>query len=591
MSQINPSNTRVQKLKKLYQISRELVREYGYGYFLRVAFEELFTQKGKLFSPDTIPQNIEDEFILDYDDLLENYNLEKNQSQLKIQDFSTTPLFSFVLFVDMNSPLIKKILKTQIYNNFEFVLVSSSEKHIDSFVSQNNISNFQKLVADSPKIHDIMSVSKADYFIFSSNFSILHYDFLFNIVSKINQNFLGDVYYCDEDFIGKDGKRVNPFFKPDWSPYLLRSFNYIGNSFVIRKQLLDKLSNFVLDKNFHYDLILHCAEISNKFVHVSNPCCSIVKMDNIDQTKVLSQHIQRLGLNAEVECGKAVDTLRVKYLLENEPKVSIIIPTKNNKLLLERCIKSLENNTNYKNFEIIIVDNNTDNDKTLEYYNSLDYEIIPYKDAFNFSKMNNLGATKAQGDYILCLNDDTKVLDPNWLTEMVSICKQDDVGIVGAKLLHRNGTIQHAGAVFLKSGSCFHVFENIVENEKGFFNLHNVIRNFSAVTGACLLIKKSIFEKVGGYDDNFDLFYGDADLCLKTLDNNLHVIYTPFARLLHEGSATIKKTSETFFAIENHFSFINKWSYLKHGDPFYNSNLGWNYSIAKLEHQMDSIIS
>ena len=219
------------------------------------------------------------------------------------------------------------------YNNFEFILVSSSEKHIDSFVSQNNISNFQKLVVDSPKIHDIMSVSKADYFIFLSNFSILHCDFLFNIVSKINQNFLGDVYYCDEDFIAKDGKRINPFFKPDWSPYLLRSFNYIGNSFVIRKQLLDKLSNFVLDKNFHYDLILHCAEISTKFVHVPIPCCSILKTGNIDQTEVLSQHIQRLGLNAEVERGKAVDTFRVHYLLENEPKVSIIIPTKNNKVI------------------------------------------------------------------------------------------------------------------------------------------------------------------------------------------------------------------------------------------------------------------
>jgi len=591
MRQIGQDNSRAQKLKKLYQISRELIHEFGYRYFLRVALEELLTQKGKLFSPDIIPQDIEDEFILNYDGLLEYYNLEKNYSQSKIQGFSRVPLFSFILFVDNDSPRIKKILKTQIYNNFEFVLVSSSEKHIESFVSQNNISNFQKLVVDSPKIHDIMSVSKADYFIFLNNFSILHSNFLFNTVSKINQNFLGDVYYCDEDFIGKDGKRVNPFFKPDWSPYLLRSFNYIGNSFIIRKQLLGKLSNFVLDKNFHYDLILHCAEISTKFVHVPIPCCSILKTGNIDQTEVLSQHIQRLGLNAEVKRGKTMDTLRVKYLLENEPKVSIIIPTKNNKTLLERCIKSLENNTNYKNFEIIIVDNNTDDDTTLEYYNSLDYEIIPYKNAFNFSKMNNLGITKAHGDYILCLNDDTKALEPNWLTEMVSICAQDDVGIVGAKLLHSNGAIQHAGAVFLKSGSGFHIFENIMENEKGFFNLHNVIRNLSAVTGACLLIKKSIFDKIGGYDDRFDLFYGDADLCLKTLNSGLHVIYTPFARLLHEGSTTIKKTSKTFFAIENHFSFISKWSYLRQGDPFYNNNLGWNYSIAKLEHTMDSIIS
>jgi len=286
-------------------------------------------------------------------------------------------------------------------------------------------------------------------------------------------------------------------------------------------------------------------------------------------------------LNASVENGYTSNTLRVHYSLQNEPKVSIIIPTKNNKILLKRCIESLENNTNYKNFEIIIVDNDSSDEKTLEYYDSLDYKIISYKDPFNFSKINNLGVKKAQGDYILCLNDDTKAIDSNWLTEMVSICQQSDVGIVGAKLLHSNGTIQHAGAVFLKSGSGLHVFENILESDVGFFNMHNVVRDFSAVTGACLLIKKSIFEKIDGYDDTFDLFYGDADLCLKTLNEGFHVVYTPFARLLHEGSTTIKKNLGSFFAIENHFSFINKWPYLKQGDPFYNFNLGWNYSIAK----------
>ena len=581
MNQINLNNSRIQKLKKLYHISFELIHEYGFTYFLRIAFEELFKQKGNLFSPDTISQEIKNEFILNYDDFLKN-QLKKSQLQLKIQSFFATPLFSLVLFVGKNNPSIQKILKTQAYDNFDFILISSIEKHIDSFVSKNNISRYQKLVISFPKIHDILSVSKSDYFIFLNNFSVLQSDFLFNIVDKINQNFLGDVYYCDEDFIEKNEKRINPFFKPDWSPYLLRSFNYIGNSFIISKQLLNKLSNFVLDsKNFHYDLLLHCAEISDKFIHVSVPCCSILQTPKIDQKQILSQHIQRLGLNAVVETGKAPNTLRVHYLLQSEPKISIIIPTKNNKSFLKRCIESLENNTNYKNFEIIIIDNNTDDSETLEYYHSLDYEIISYKDPFNFSKMNNLGVTKSHGDYILCLNDDTKAIDPNWLTEMVSICQQNDVGIVGAKLLHSNGTVQHAGAVFLKSGSGFHIFENILENDEGFFNLHNVIRDFSAVTGACLLIKKSIFDKIGGYDDTFDLFYGDGDLCLKTIAAGFHVVYTPFARLLHEGSATIKKNSEVFFAIENHFSFINKWPYLKQGDPFYNYNLGWNYSIAK----------
>jgi len=582
MSQINPGNPRIAKLKKLFHISTELIHEYGYAYFLRVAFEEFFKQKGKLFSPDTISDEIKNEFIVDYDDFLENLQLKENLYKSKIQSFSICPFFSLIMFIDENSPPIQKLLNDQVYENFKLILVSSTKKHLDSFVTNNNISNFQKLVMDFPKIDDILSISKADYFIFLNNFSVLQTDFIFNIVNKINQDSLGDVYYFDEDFIDKNGNRLTPFFKPDWSPYLLRSFNYIGNSFIINKQLLVKLSNYVLDSNnFHYDLLLHCAEVSDSFIHIPIPCCSILQTQQIDQSKILSQHIQRLGLDAVVKSDNVLNTYRVHYLLPNEPKVSIIIPTKNNKSLLKRCIESLENNTDYKNFEIIIIDNNTNDKETLDYYDSLDYQIISYKDPFNFSKMNNLGVTNAHGDYILCLNDDTKAIDSDWLTEMVSVCQQNDVGVVGAKLLHANGTIQHAGVVFLKSGSGFHIFENILDSNSGFFNLHNVIRDYSSVTGACLLIKKSIFEKIGGYDDNFDLFYGDADLCLKTIRAGFHVIYTPYARLLHEGSTTIKKNLESFFAIENHFHFIKKWPHLKYGDPFYNNNLGWNYTIAK----------
>jgi GT2 family glycosyltransferase len=582
MSQINPNNSRFGKLKKLFHISTELIHEYGITYFLRIFVEELFKQKGKLFSPDTISNEIKNEFIVNYDDYLKNLILEKRSYQLKIQNFSSKPLFALMLFINKKNPPLKNLLKDQVYENFELILVSSTKKYIDFFVSKNNISNFQKLILDKPKMDDILSISKADYFIFLNNHSILQHDFLFNIAHQVNQNFIGDVYYFDEDFIDKNQKRNNPFFKPDFSPYLLRSFNYVGHSFVATKNILKKLSDFKLkNENFHYDLILHCAELSDNFVHIPIPCCSILKIQKTDHSKIISQHIQHLGINALVENNNSSNTYRVHYVLKNEPKVSIIIPTKNNKSFLKRCIESLKNNTNYKNFEIIIIDNNSNDAETLEYYDSLDYSILSYTDPFNFSKMNNLGIKNAKGDYFLCLNDDTKSIDPDWLTEMVSICQQNDVGIVGAKLLHSNVTIQHAGAVFLKSGSGFHVFENILENDLGFFNLHNVIRDFSAVTGACLLIKKSLYHKIDGYDDNFDLFYGDADLCLKTIKAGFHVVYTPFARLLHEGSTTIKKNSESFFAIENHFYFIKKWPHLKQGDPFYNTNLGWNYTIAK----------
>jgi len=584
MSQINPNSSRFDKIKKLFHISSELISEYGLSYFLRIAFRELLLQKTALFSPDKTSIEIKNEFIVEYDDFLKTLQNNIERDSLKIQDFSIQPSFSLILFVDRNMPSIKKFLDEQIYKNFEFVLISSQENYIDSFISQNNLINFQKLVVDNPKINDITSISEYDFFVFLNDDSKLQSDFLFNIVHHINQNNpVTDVYYFDEDFLDKNKKRFNPFFKPDWNAYLLRSYNYIGNCFVINKELLVKLNDFSLsEKNFHYDLILHCAENTDKFTHISIPSFSTSKTQKMDQSKILENHITRQGLNAKIKYYDNSNSYRVNYLLEHEPKVSILIPTKNNKSILKRCIDSLKNNTNYENFEIIIIDNNSDDKETLEYYDSLDCKIISYAEPFNFSKMNNLGYTKSHGDYILCLNDDTKALDPDWLTEMVSICQQNDVGIVGAKLLHSNGTIQHAGAVFLKSGSGFHVFENILEKDTGFFNMHNMIRNFSAVTGACLLIKNTIFEKINGYDDDFDLFYGDADLCLKTLKAGFHVVYTPYARLLHEGSTTIKKNSESFFAIENHLHFIKKWSYLKHGDPFYNFNLGWNYTIEKL---------
>jgi len=195
--------------------------------------------------------------------------------------------------------------------------------------------------------------------------------------------------------------------------------------------------------------------------------------------------------------------------------------------------------------------------------------------------MNNLAVSKAKGDYLLFLNDDVAAIEPDWLTEMVSICQQNDVGAVGPKLIHSDGTIQHAGMVFLKSGAGFHPFQRYPEDNPGYFNFINVIRDFSAVTGACLLTKKEIFTKVGGFDNNFDLYYGDSDLCLKIRDCGYRIVYTPYAKLLHEGSSSIREHTSAFFTVENHQHFIKKWPFLRKGDPFYNPNLGWNYQIGK----------
>ena len=219
--------------------------------------------------------------------------------------------------------------------------------------------------------------------------------------------------------------------------------------------------------------------------------------------------------------------------------------------------------------------------KQKKYYSSLSHKVISYSENFNFSKMNNLAVKSSSGELLLFLNDDTKVLDPFWLDELVSIVMQEDVGVVGPKLIFSDNTIQHAGVVFLKTGSGFHPLMKQLENSNGYHNILNSMRDYSAVTGACLMIKKEIFDKVGTFDNSFDVYYGDADLCLQVVNMGYRVIYTPFTKLLHEGSFTITKNNASHFDIENHLKFIKKWSYLNGGDPFYNSNLDWDYSISK----------
>ena len=407
---------------------------------------------------------------------------------------------------------------------------------------------------------------------------------LYQVVKEFNQDSGSDIFYFDEDYMDKTSERSNPFFKPDWSPYLLQSMNYLGEFFLVRNSILQQINDVELKNiNFFYDLILRCSEITQKFSHISKPLFSNKKNAQYHESHItaLSNHIKRIGLDATVENGISSNTFRVHYNLDSEPKISILIPTKDNDVLLKRCIDSIKNNTNYKNWEIIIIDNNSVTDKSIKYLKSVPYKIVRYEEPFNYAKMNNLAAAKANGDYLLFLNDDTKALESDWLTEMVSICKQDNVGAVGSKLIHNNGTIQSAGTAFLKTGAGFHVFENLPDSEFGYFNLHNVIRDVYTNTSACLLTKKVIFTEVGGFDTKFDLFYGDGDLCVKIRNLGYDIVYTPHAKLLHDGSFTIRKEADIFFSVENQQYFCRKWQHIKNGDPFYNNNLDWNYSIAK----------
>ena len=587
MSQINSANTRIRKLKKLYSISSEIIRQFGLKYYIRTALEELTKQKGKLFAPDEL-SSMQKEFSIDYETYLQRQNTHNVESiQQNISKLHKKPKFSFLLIIDEYSILenIKQSLDSisnQFYENFNLYLINLSTKQISTKFSSIKINEIKK--QNQHKINEIISQIDSDFIGILHSKIILQRDLLYQVVKEFNQDSGSDIFYFDEDYMDKTSERSNPFFKPDWSPYLLRSMNYLGEFFLVRNSILQQINDAELKNiNFFYDLILRCSEITQKFSHISKPLFSNKKNTQYHESHItaLSDHIKRIGLDATVENGISSNTFRVHYNLDSEPKISILIPTKDNDVLLKRCIDSIKNNTNYKNWEIIIIDNNSVTDKSIKYLKSLPYKIVRYEEPFNYAKMNNLAAAKANGDYLLFLNDDTKALEPDWLTEMVSICKQDNVGAVGSKLIHNNGTIQSAGTAFLKTGAGFHVFENLPDSEFGYFNLHNVIRDVYTNTSACLLIKKVIFTEVGGFDTKFDLFYGDGDLCVKIRSLGYDIVYTPYAKLLHDGSFTIRKEADVFFSVENHQYFCRKWQHIKNGDPFYNNNLDWNYSIAK----------
>jgi GT2 family glycosyltransferase len=305
---------------------------------------------------------------------------------------------------------------------------------------------------------------------------------------------------------------------------------------------------------------------------------------------ILIKYFQENNIDAKIENGVLPDTFRIHYNLKSQPKVSIFIPTKNNRELLQRCIDSIKKNTNYKNIEIIIINNPAlpteiyFDPKLEKYYDDIPHKVVNYEGNFNFSKMNNVAVKESAGDLLLFLNDDTKILpkSKDWLDEMVSILLQDDVGVVGPKLVFGDDTIQHAGMTFLKTGAGFHPFMKLDEDAKGYHNFANIMKECSAVTGACLLTTRDIFEQIGEFDEDFDVYYGDSDLCLKIRQAGYKVVYTPFSVLLHDGSRTIRgKFNFNYFAVESHQRFLEKWPELKNGDPFYHEMLDWDYSLPE----------
>ncbi|MGH2574709.1 MAG: glycosyltransferase family 2 protein, partial [Ignavibacteria bacterium] len=390
-------------------------------------------------------------------------------------------------------------IKNQLYTEVEIWLnVSTSiNREIVDVLKKVDSDEFYK-ITQRDSIQDILADANGDFIIFMNSGDILTKDSLFRVIQCLNKFPDTDIIYSDEDEIGHDGIRKEPFFKPDWSPDTFLCIDYISNFYIVKQNLLKECE--IIDEygdTKHYDLLLKISEKSKKIFHIQTILVSIREINYLQSKASFEEHgsvtisnaLKRRNIDGRVGKGIIAYTFRPMYNIKNNPKVSIIIPTKDNKMLLRRCIKGLKK-TEYKNLEIIIIDNGSVKTKTTSYLESLPYLVLKYNSQFNFAKMNNFAASKATGDYLLFMNDDVAALEPTWLTEMLSVCQLNEVGIVGPKLVYGHNTIQHAGISFLKTGSGFHPLTGVPSDSDAYFGFLNIIRNCSAVTGACLLIKR-----------------------------------------------------------------------------------------------------
>ncbi|MFO0753892.1 MAG: glycosyltransferase family 9 protein [Thermodesulfovibrionales bacterium] len=430
-----------------------------------------------------------------------------------------------------------------------------------------------------------------DFFCFMTAGDLLAPDAFFRIVQKINTETGLDLIYTDEDSL-REGKRQDPFFKPGWSPDLLLGMNYIGDFFLVKKELFYRTGGLRYGNSpeGRFDLLLRATESAGHIGHVplvlyTRGGSSVCSADR--GKSIIEEALQRRGISGTVVALQKEGAYWVQRRIEGSPRVSIIIPTMYGKPgFFDRCIGSIVEKSTYRNCEIIIIDTSRGKlplgELKRKIPSSFGLRVIEYKDTFNYSRVNNLAAAEAEGDYFLFLNDDTEVITPGWIEALLEYAQQPGIGVVGAKLLYDDESIQHGG-IFLVDygGGGRHAFRFFPSGTAAYYGLSEVARNCSAVTFACVMVPKRVFREVGGLDEGLRIECNDVDFCLRAGAAGYSVVWTPFAVLYHKeltsrGPANVLEDVEAFW---------NRWRpLLEKGDPYYNPNLTLeadNFSLNK----------
>ena len=549
---------------------------------------------------------------------------EQLEEQRKIT-FKIKPKFSIVIPM-YNTPInffteLVDCLKQQTYSNWEMCLADGSPKkneELDSIIKSDERIKYVFLNDNkgiSGNTNEALKLATGDYILLVDHDDLIPVFCLYELAKTINKHPEVEFIYTDEDKIeGTKDKRCDPHFKPDFAIDTLRSNNYITHLSVFKKELMDKLGGFRDKYNGaqDFDIIIRATENTKNIIHIPkilyhwrvHPNSTAMVADAKPYAyeagiKVIEDHLERQGLKAKVTHGGDIPGVyEVEYEVIGNPKVTIIIPNKDIIKLLKNCINSILKLTTYNNYEILVVENNSTDQKTFEYYKELEksekIRVIEYKEkGFNYSKIINFGVKNCEGsEFVVQLNSDTELLTPNWLEKFIGYAQRKDVGAVGARLYYEDKSIQHAGIGIGICDLAANLLTNTPKNFHAYFGRECLPQNLSAVTGACLFSRRSIYEEVGYMDEeNFAVAFNDVDFCLKIRQAGYLIVYNPYIEFMHYESKTrgYEDTPEKKARFERESNnFKTKWrKVLDAGDPY--SNINFDKNTAQYNIRTDKI--
>lgn len=532
--------------------------------------------------------------------------------------FSYSPKYSILVPVyDTPDVFLKQMIRSvqvQTYENWELCIANANpqnesvKKILESYSKDDcriKVVNVPENDGIAQNTNKALEIAEGDYIGLLDHDDLLTENALYEITLFLNEEQNAEVIYTDEDKVTMDlSEYFCPNFKPDFNLDLLRSNNYICHFFLAKRELVCRIGGFREEFNGaqDYDLILRCIEVSENIVHIpkilyhwrvhefstaDNPMSKMYAYDA--GKRAIEQHLFRCKTEASVVHTKDLGFYRVVYNLIDESLISIIIPNKDQVEILDKCLRTLQEKTAYKNYEIIIIENSSTKKETFEYYERIKSDIIKvikWDGEFNYSAINNYGVKYAKGEYYLFLNNDVEIIEGQWLSEMLANCQRKEVGIVGTKLYYPDDTVQHAGIIVGLGGVAGSVFVGLPKGYTGYMHRASLQQNLSAVTAACLMIKRSIFEEIKGFEEKLKVAFNDVDLCLRVKRNGNLIVYNPYVELYHHESKTrgAEDTKEKVRRFQAEIEYMrNNWiDILKKGDPAYNINLTlakWDYSL------------